>query len=512
MRKIKLLSNAKNAIKNIFNKNPTISGVKLVIDENNGFYSWDGELYHSDIVRSCISPKARAIGKLAPKHIRKNENELKVNPEIHIKMLLEEPNPYMSGQMLQEKLTNQLELNNNAFAFIVRDEFGIANQIYPIIARVVKARYDEENELFLQFTLKNGNIVEFPYRDIIHLRQDFNENDIFGTPKINALKPLMEVVTTTDQGIVKAVKNGGVIRWLLKFNQQLRPEDLKKNTKAFVENYLNQDNDDTGVAAAADAKYDAKQVEPKDYVPNALILDKTFQRIYRLFGTNEKIITSSYTEDEWVSYYESQIEPVVIQLSNEYSRKLFSRKQRAFGNSIIFEAAGLQYASMTTKLNLMQMVDRGALTGNEWREVFNFAPKEGADKLVRRLDTAPVNKISGVKFLNLNKDFINKKKEIYAIDFDGTLCTNKYPEIGEEKAEVIDYVKNLKNEGHKLILWTCREREKLDDAIEWCKEKGIEFDAINENLDETIEQFDSDPRKVSANHYLDDKNLTLNDI
>lgn len=407
---------------------------------------------------------------------------------------------------------NQLELNNNAFAFILRDEFGIANQIYPIIARGVKARYDEENELFLQFTLKNGNIVEFPYRDIVHLRQDFNENDIFGTPKINALKPLMEVVTTTDQGIVKAVKNGGVIRWLLKFNQQLRPEDLKKNTKAFVENYLNQDNDDTGVAAASDAKYDAKQVDPKDYVPNALILDKTFQRIYRLFGTNEKIITSSYTEDEWVSYYESQIEPVVIQLSNEYSRKLFSRKQRAFGNSIIFEAAGLQYASMTTKLNLMQMVDRGALTGNEWREVFNFAPKEGADKLVRRLDTAPVNKISGVKFLNLNKDFINKKKEIYAIDFDGTLCTNKFPEIGEEKAEVIDYVKNLKSEGHKLILWTCREGEKLDDAIDWCKERGLEFDAINENLEETIEQFDSDPRKVSANHYLDDKNLTLNDI
>lgn len=512
MRKISFIGNAKKFVKSMFNKNSTVSGVKLVIDENNGFYSWDGELYHSDIVRSCISPKARAIGKLAPKHIRKNENGLKVNPEIHIKMLLEEPNPYMSGQMLQEKLTNQLELNNNAFAFIVRDEFGIATQIYPIIAGVVKAIYNEENELFLQFTLKNGNVVEFPYTDIIHLRQDFNDNDIFGTTKIEALKPLMEVVTTTDQGIVKAVKNGGIIRWLLKFNQQLRPEDLKKNTKAFVENYLNQDKDEASVAAAADAKYDAKQIEPKDYVPNALILDKTFQRIYRLFGTNEKIITSSYTEDEWVSYYESQIEPVVIQLSNEYSRKIFSRKQRAFGNSIMFEAAGLQYASMTTKLNLMQMVDRGALTANEWREVFNFAPKEGADKLVRRLDTAPVNKIGGVKFLNLNKKLENKKKEIYAIDFDGTLCVNKYPDIGEEKVDVTDYVKSLKNEGHKLILWTCREGEELDNAIEWCKERGIEFDAINENLEETIKQFGSDPRKVSASYYLDDKNLTLDNI
>ena len=234
-------------------------------------------------------------------------------------------------------------------------------------------------------------IVTFAYSDIIHLRQDFNENDIFGTSRAETLIPLMEIVTTTDQGIVKAIRNSSVIKWLLLFKQSLRPEDLKKSTKEFVDNYLSIDSE-TGGAAAADAKYEAKQVDPKDYVPNATQMDKTLQRIYSLLGTNEKIIQSKFTEDEWISYFEAKIEPIAIQLSNEYTRKIFSRRERGFGNKIIFEASNLQYASMNTKLQLVQMVDRGALTPNEWREVFNLAPIKGGDEPIRRLDTAVVTK------------------------------------------------------------------------------------------------------------------------
>lgn len=121
-------------------------------------------------------------------------------------------------------------------------------------------------------------------------------------------------------------------------------------------------------------------------------MDKTLQRIYSLLGTNEKIIQSKFTEDEWISYFEAKIEPIAIQLSNEYTRKIFSRRERGFGNKIIFEASNLQYASMNTKLQLVQMVDRGALTPNEWREVFNLAPIKGGDEPIRRLDTAVVTK------------------------------------------------------------------------------------------------------------------------
>ena len=380
-------------IKNMIpQKTQVVSGFQLIQDKGNSFYSWNGKIYQSDILRSCITPRATAIGKLVAKHIRNNSQEgIVINPEPYIRFLLEEPNTYMTGQMLLEKMINQLELNNNAFALINRDEFGYPCEIYPIPATSADAIYDKNGILYLRFTLRNMKIVTFAYSDVIHLRQDFNENDIFGTSRAEALTPLMEIVTTTDQGIVKAIRNSSAIKWLLLFKQSLRPEDLKKATKEFVDNYLSIDSE-TGGAAAADGKYDAKQVEPKDYVPNATQMDKTLQRIYSLLGTNEKIIQSKFTEDEWISYFEAKIEPIAIQLSNEYTRKIFSRRERGFGNKIIFEAANLQYASMNTKLQLVQMVDRGALTPNEWREVFNLAPIKGGDEPIRRLDTAVVTK------------------------------------------------------------------------------------------------------------------------
>lgn len=372
------------------NKTPTDSyGLKLITLQGNGFYSWNGNLYQSDVIRSCVRPKAKAIGKLVAKHIRRGKDDLQVNPEPYMRFLLEEPNPYMTGQMLQEKMATLLALNNNAFALIVRDDFGYPTQIYPIPCLGVETVFNDSGELHLKFSLKNGKLMIFPYRDIIHLRQDYNDNDIFGDSPAEVITSLMEIVNTTDQGVIKAIRNSNVIKWLLKFKQVLKPDDVKQSVGEFVKNYLSIDSE-LGGAAATDGKYDIEQVKPESYVPNAAQMDRTMTRIYNFFNTNTKIVQSSYDEDDWNAYYEAEIEPLAMQMSNEYSRKLFSRKELGFGNKIIFEASSLQYASMQTKLNLMQMVDRGAMTPNEWRLVLNMGPVEGGDKPIRRLDTAVV--------------------------------------------------------------------------------------------------------------------------
>lgn len=362
---------------------------ELVTERGNGFYSWRGKIYQSDIVRSCVRPKAKALGKLVAKHIRENAEALQVNPEPYMRFLLEEPNPYMTGQMLQEKLATVLTLNNNAFALIVRDENGYPMQLYPIPSQAVEAIYDKQGNLLLKFWLRNGKNKTFYYRDIIHLRQDFCDNDIFGDPPAEVLTSLMKIVNTTDQGIIKAVQNSNVIKWLLSFKQTLRQEDIDKNVQDFVKNYLSIDAN-TGGAAAHDAKFDVEQVKPESYVPNAAQMDRTLQRIYSFFNTNEKIVQSKYSEDEWISYYESELEPIAIQMAGEYTRKLFSRKERGFGNRIMFESSNLSYASMQTKLRLREMVDRGAMTPDEWRKVMHLGPIEGGNKPIRRLDTAPV--------------------------------------------------------------------------------------------------------------------------
>lgn len=100
-----------------------------------------------------------------------------------------------------------------------------------------------------------------------------------------------------------------------------------------------------------------------------------------------------------------------------------------------------------------------------------------------------------------------KSVKIIAVDFDGTLCGNKWPEIGEANEELIDYLRDRQKNGDKLILWTCRVGDMLQKAVEWCKEKELVFDAINENLPEIIKNFGSDTRKIFANEYIDDRNI-----
>lgn len=98
---------------------------------------------------------------------------------------------------------------------------------------------------------------------------------------------------------------------------------------------------------------------------------------------------------------------------------------------------------------------------------------------------------------------------IYAVDFDGTLCEECYPEIGDPIRDNIALVRKLKENGHSIILWTCRTDERLKAAVEWCSRRGITFDAVNENLAEILSLYPTDSRKIYADFYIDDKNLNL---
>ena len=377
-------------------REPTVNQgeyLQMVTMQGDYFYAWDGRVYKSDVVRACIRPAAQAVGKLVAKHLRHDKDGLTINPQVNIAMLLKYPNPEMSAQVFQERMAYQLLLNSNAFALIERESSGKPTGLYPISCTSVELLRKGGRDALL-FTFKNGNRKAFWYEDIIHLRRDFCDDEFFGDSSASSLMPLMECIGTIDQGIVKAIKNSSIVRWLLKFSQSMRPEDIKKNTKEFVDNYLSYESESFG-AAGVDAKVDAKQIEPKDYVPNAAITDRLTNRIYSFFNVSEKIVQSSYTEDEWNAYYESQIEPIAIQLGQVMTYKLFTRKEISFGNEILFESSNLQCASMSTKLQLVQFLDRGIMNANEIRAVLNLPPIPGGDVYVRRLDTAPVETEGG---------------------------------------------------------------------------------------------------------------------
>lgn len=98
---------------------------------------------------------------------------------------------------------------------------------------------------------------------------------------------------------------------------------------------------------------------------------------------------------------------------------------------------------------------------------------------------------------------------IYAIDFDGTLCVDRYPEIGEPRPGIIEFVKAAQRGGDRFILWTCRSGSDLAAAVAWCAGQGLEFDAVNDNLPENIARHGNNCRKVYADRYIDDRNLLI---
>lgn len=365
----------------------TFQKFELISDSNNSFYSWDGQVFDNDIVRSCIRPKANAVGKLGAKHIRGFGEEMKINPDPRMREVLANPNPYMSMQDFLMKMMFQRELNHNAFAYVKKDILGYPEEIYPMPASMVDL-LEKGSEVFVKFSFRTGKSVVVPYADVIHIRKDFNENDFYGDPGTKALSTLMEVITTTDQGVVTAIKNSAIIRWILKFKSVLKPEDKEMQVKEFVQNYLSITND--GGAASSDPRYDLEQVKQDSFVPTHEQMKESTQRLQSYFGVNEKIVQNKFTEDDWVAFFEAEIEPVIIQLSNAFTNVFFTRRERGFNNKIVFEASSLHYASMKTKLNLVQLVDRGAMTPNEWRAIMNLAPIEGGNKAIRRLDTVPI--------------------------------------------------------------------------------------------------------------------------
>lgn len=405
----------------LFNKKTKESKTvyKMITDKGNGYYAWNGKLYQSDIVRACIKPRTKAIGKCVAKHIRttitETENgqqkKIEVNPLVNIRFLLEEPNQYMTGQMLQEKVANQLSLNGNAFILILRDGNGVPTGLYPLPVTSIEAKYDESGALWLKCTFENGKIDTFSYDDIIHIRDDYYSNDLFGDSPQGALTSVMDAVNMADQGMKNAIKNSAVVRWLLKFTSSMRPEDIRTNAKQFADDYLDTTQNKGIGVAAVDAKADAIQVEPHDYVPNAAQTSGQVNRIYAYFNTNEKIVHSTYTEDEWISYYEQAVEPIAAQMAREYSRKLFSRLERSRGNQIVFESSALTFASMKSKLELVQFVDRAIMTPNEVRAYLNLVPIEGGDRALLRKDTGHADGAENEENTPSSGDIENAKAE-----------------------------------------------------------------------------------------------------
>lgn len=353
------------------------------------FCPWSGNPYDSDIARAAISTNALHIAKLVPRHIRRVGNQIIDFPDPNMKRLLRRPNPYMGMFDLLYKAAAQREEYSNGFIYC-RWEEGRLRGLYPINYTALNLLETEDGSLYAQFGFMSGKTVVIPYEELIHLRKHFSHDDIFGESNFRPLEAPLEVVHAVDQGMVKAVRRGAHLRGWLEFMQTLRREDIKKLADEFVQDFLSMDND--GGVAAADPKYKFHELKAEGFVPNKPQMDFAKERIYSYHNTNESIIQGKYSETEWDAHYETVVESVAIQLTEEFTEKVFTPTEQAHGNEIIFEANRLQYASAKTKLSMIQLIDRGVLTLNEYREILNLSPVKGGDKRIISLNYIDADK------------------------------------------------------------------------------------------------------------------------
>lgn len=355
------------------------------------FTAWNGDAYSSDIYRSAVDAIARNAGKLKGAHIVNYGDKNHVEKECKLNRLLQvQPNPYMNAYDMLYKITTHYYLYNNAFILIQRDDMGEPVGLYPINTTGVTFLNDQRGVMYCQFDFRNGKQVTFPYTDMVHLRRHFNGNDLLGDYN-NAIMPTLELAHTQNEGMVNSIRSSANIRGILKFTQIMAPEKLKEEKEQFISDYLSISND--GGIVATDQKMEYTPIEVTPASIDEKQLGAVQKKIYDYLGISEGIVNSTYTENEWAAFYESVLEPFATQLSMEFTRKLFTERERAFGNSIIFESGRLQFASNATKVQLIkELMPLGLLTVNQALEILNLPSVEDGDKRLQTLNVVDASK------------------------------------------------------------------------------------------------------------------------
>lgn len=352
---------------------------------NNSFSAWSGDAYANDVYRAAVDSIARNAAKLKGSHVIRYHDRARSEGDRRINRLLQiEPNPYMSAYDLFYKLVTRLFLYNDTFAYLQRDSRGNLAGIFPLTPTRVDFLSDDSGALVCHFTFTGGKEVYLPYTDVVHLRRNFNDNDLLGD-KNTALFPALQLAHTQNEGILHAIKSSANIRGILKTNVLTSVESLKAFQKEFIDNFLNVSNN--GGVLPIDAKAEYIPIDNKPYAIDASQLEAVKKKIYDYLGTNEAIVSSSYTEDQWAAFYESTIEPVALQMGLEFTRKIFNERERAFGNFVIFESGRLQFSSNATKTSMIkELMPYGMFTLNEARDIFNLAGLPDGDMRFQTLN------------------------------------------------------------------------------------------------------------------------------
>ena len=348
---------------------------------------FSGNAYESDVFRAAVDAIARHGAKLHGSHIIRTADGRQPGDDNLNYLLGTRPNPYMSAYDALYKMITHYFTNNDSFGYMQRDDSGSVAAFYPLDITGMQFVSDTTDTLYCKFFFQNGKQYILPYSDILHLRRHFNHNDLLGDDN-SAILPAVRLAQTQSDGIVSGIKQGASLRGILKYNQVLAPEKMKQERDAFTADFLNISNN--GGVAVTDSMLDFVPLDQKPYSINKAQMDAAKSKIYEYLGISQKIVDSTYSEQEGTAFYESVIEPLAAQMAQEFTAKIFTPIEQQAGNRILFEGDSMEYASYGTRIStLKESIPYGLFTVDEARQILNMKPI-GGEEGKKRLQTLNV--------------------------------------------------------------------------------------------------------------------------
>ena len=333
------------------------------------FHTWQGSIYESELIRAAISARAR--------HISKLKFDATGSAKIGLQSKLKQgPNQWQTWPQFLSRTSTILDIHNTAFIVPVKDKSLTTTGYYTVLpTRCEVVEYN--NEVWLRYRFNTGEVGAVRLDECVILTQHQYKKDFFGESNV-ALDSTLKVIDINKQGIEEAIKNGATFRFWAKMNNFTKNDDLKREADRFGELAFGGDSD--GMLLFPNTYTDIHQYENKPYTVDPAQMEQINRSVYNYFGVNEDVLQNKAYGDSWAAFYEGCVEVFAIALSDGLTKAMFTERERATGNSVMFTSNRLQYMSNADKLAVAaQLTDRGIFSINEAREVFNLAPVDGGD-------------------------------------------------------------------------------------------------------------------------------------
>lgn len=406
----------------LFRKTPDNSRYAATMNGLIPVYSQFGtDIYISDVVQQALKCIVDEMKKLTPKHVR-YVNSDPVPVKSTVQDVLEDPNPIMTTSEFLEKVYYLLLMNYNAFIIPtyytwIDENTGVERRYYenlwPVNPAEVDFIEDPTGRLFVKFWFRNGDSTTFLYDNIIHLKYNYSVNEFmggneFGQPEHRPLLNTLQLNDDLLKGVAKAMKASYAINGVIKSPTVVDENAL--NAK-LVEMERKLARSESGFLSL-DLKTDFTPLERKTSIVDNDVLKFVDEKILRTWGISLAILTGDYTKEQYEAFYQKALEPLIKTGKQAFTKKLFTKREKAFGNRIEFYPEELIFMTMSQKLEMVQqLAPTGGLFENEKRNIFGMVPlPELEGKRYMSLNWVDAEKANDYQLGKVNVDVVDEDK------------------------------------------------------------------------------------------------------